>query len=106
MGGSSRIVIRGQNSIAGENQPLFVVDGVIIDNGNYTDLDQARGGGGYDFGNAAADINPDDIESVSVLKGPVASALYGSRAANGVILITTKKVKQELLPVKRYRGYF
>ncbi len=91
MGGSSRVLIRGASSIANENQPLFVVDGVIIDNSNFTDNDQARGGGGYDFGSGANDINPDDIESISVLKGPVASALYGSRAANGVIIITTKK---------------
>ncbi|GJM63042.1 SusC/RagA family TonB-linked outer membrane protein [Persicobacter diffluens] len=91
MGGSSRILIRGANSVTGNNQPLFVVDGVPIDNSNYRDTNQASGGGGYDYGNAASDINPDDIESMSVLKGASAAALYGSRASNGVILITTKK---------------
>lgn len=90
MGGSSRILIRGANSIAGNNQPLFVVDGVPFDNSNYTTTNQARGAGGYDYGNMAQDINPDDIESISVLKGPSAAALYGTRASNGVILITTK----------------
>ena len=90
MGGSSRILIRGVNSVAGNNQPLFVVDGVPLDNSNFTSTDQERGAGGYDYGNMAQDINPDDIASISVLKGPSAAALYGTRAANGVILITTK----------------
>lgn len=93
MGGSSRILIRGANSVTGENQPLFVVDGVPVDNSNFTSTDQARGGGGYDYGNAIQDLNPDDIESVTVLKGPTAAALYGSRAANGVIMIKTKTGK-------------
>ena len=91
MGGSSRVLIRGANSITGNNSPLYVVDGVIVDNSDFNSANTARGGGGYDYGNMAQDINPDDIESISVLKGPAASALYGSRAANGVILITTKK---------------
>ncbi|WP_246255552.1 SusC/RagA family TonB-linked outer membrane protein [Cyclobacterium plantarum] len=90
IGGSSRITIRGINSISGNNQPLFVVDGTPIDNSNYNSDDQVSGNGGRDYGNAAQDINPDDIASISVLKGPSASALYGSRASNGVILITTK----------------
>lgn len=93
LGGSSRILIRGAKSISGNNQPLFVVDGVPIDNGNYTTTDQARGALGYDYGNAAQDINPADIEDIQVLRGP-AAAVYGSRGANGVILITTKKGKQ------------
>jgi len=93
MGGSSRILIRGVNSVAGNNQPLFVVDGVPLDNSNFNSTDQARGSGGYDYGNMAQDINPDDIQSISVLKGASAAALYGTRAANGVILITTKKGK-------------
>ena len=93
IGGSSRILIRGASSVNGQNQPLFVVDGIALDNSNFTDADQERGAGGYDYGSMANDINPDDVESVSVLKGPVAAALYGSRAANGVILITTKKGK-------------
>jgi TonB-linked SusC/RagA family outer membrane protein len=90
IGGSSRVTIRGVNSISGNNQPLFVVDGTPIDNSNYNSEDQQRGGTGRDYGNAAQDINPDDIASISVLKGPSAAALYGSRAGNGVILITTK----------------
>src|SRR5918992_571641 len=89
-GGSARIVIRGANSIAGNNEPLFIVDGIPIDNSNVTGSTQQRGYGGIDYGNAAQDINPDDIASVSILKGPNAAALYGSRAANGAIIITTK----------------
>ncbi|MDC1106712.1 SusC/RagA family TonB-linked outer membrane protein [Prolixibacteraceae bacterium] len=91
LGGSSRILIRGASSITGNNQPLFVVDGVPIDNSDFNGSNTARGGGGYDYGNMAQDINPEDIETMSVLKGPSAAALYGSRAANGVIMITTKK---------------
>lgn len=87
LGSSSRILLRGVSSITGENQPLFVVDGVYIDNTNF---DPAGEGGGIDFGNAAMDINPDNIESINVLKGANAAALYGSRAANGVIIIETK----------------
>ncbi|MFL5523803.1 MAG: SusC/RagA family TonB-linked outer membrane protein [Gemmatimonadaceae bacterium] len=86
-GGSTHLVIRGANSITGSNEPLFVVDGTPISN-------RSRPGdedGGYDFGSAISDVNPDDIATMSVLKGPNAAALYGSRAANGVILITTKK---------------
>ncbi|WP_417873117.1 SusC/RagA family TonB-linked outer membrane protein [Xanthomarina gelatinilytica] len=87
-GSSSRIVLRGASSITGNNQPLFVIDGIPVDNSNYG---TAGDGGGFDLPNGAADINPDDIESVTVLKGPNAAALYGLRAANGVIVITTKK---------------
>ncbi len=90
IGGSSRITIRGINSISGNNQPLFVVDGTPIDNSNYNTEQQNTGNPGRDYGNAAQDINPDDIASISILKGPSAAALYGSRAGNGVILITTK----------------
>lgn len=90
VGSSARVVIRGNASISGNNQPLFVVNGIPIDNGTYHGDD---GYGSVDYGNAAMDINPEDIESVSVLKGPNAAALYGSRAANGVILITTKTGK-------------
>ncbi|PWJ59491.1 TonB-linked SusC/RagA family outer membrane protein [Dyadobacter jejuensis] len=86
-GSSSRMVIRGASSIGSNNQPLFVVDGVPVDNSNY------GSGTGVDYGNAAASINPDDIASVNVLKGPSAAALYGSRGANGVVLITTKTGK-------------
>lgn len=86
VGSSSRIVIRGNNSFT-ENQPLFVVDGVPILNTS----SEVSQWGGQDFGNAAMDINPNMIKSISVLKGANAAALYGSRAANGVVLITTKK---------------
>jgi TonB-linked SusC/RagA family outer membrane protein len=95
LGGSSRVLLRGASSILGENQPLFVVDGIPIDNANYSSFNQQRAAGGYDYGNMAQDINPDDIESISVLKGANAAALYGARAANGVILITTKKGKRQ-----------
>ncbi|WKN45208.1 SusC/RagA family TonB-linked outer membrane protein [Tunicatimonas pelagia] len=91
IGGSSRVILRGINSISGDNQPLFVIDGTPIDNSNFNTTNTQRGSGGRDYGNAIQDINPDDIESMSVLKGPSAAALYGSRASNGVILITTKK---------------
>ena len=91
MGGSSKILIRGAKSISGNNQPLFVIDGVPIEGTDYNTTDAARGAGGYDYGNLIQDINPDDIESISVLKGPNASALYGSRATNGVVMIVTKK---------------
>src|SRR5262249_48686591 len=88
-GGSSYITIRGANSILGDNSPLYVVDGVPI---SHRDRG-ANAMGGMDFGSAVNDINPDDVESMTVLKGPNAAALYGSRAANGVILITTKSGK-------------
>ncbi len=90
LGGSSRIVLRGVSSITGENQPLIVIDGVPLDNSNFNTSGQNRGVGGYDYGNAASLINPADVQSVSVLKGPSAAALYGSRAANGVIEVTTR----------------
>jgi len=99
LGGSSNIILRGYTSISGNNQPLFVVDGTPISNAN-TNTDrgqtegQTEGRGGYDYGNAAMDINPEDIESVNVLKGAAASNLYGARAANGVIIITTKTGKK------------
>jgi len=91
MGGSTNVVIRGSSSITGNNQALFVIDGVPVNNDNTNNTGQLRGRSGFDYGNAASDINPNDIESVNVLKGAAATALYGSRAANGVIIITTKK---------------
>jgi len=91
MGGSANVLVRGYKSFLNNNQALFVVDGIPIDNSITNTATQTDGGGGYDYGNAAMDINPDDIESMSVLKGAAAAALYGSRAANGVIMITTKK---------------
>jgi len=96
IGGSTNVVIRGNKSLTGNNQALFVVDGVPIDNTNKNSGNQQTGRGGYDYGNAAADINPDDIESMTVLKGAAATALYGSRASNGVIMIQTKKAKRGL----------
>lgn len=96
IGGSTNIVVRGTKSLTQSNQAMFVVDGVPIDNSNTNTSDQRTGRGGFDYGNAAADINPDDIETINVLKGAAATALYGSRAANGVIMITTKKAKKGL----------
>lgn len=93
IGSSSKILLRGASSITGDNQPLFVVDGVPMDNSDYSSANQQRSVGGYDYGNAIQDLNPDDIESVSVLKGPAAAALYGARASNGAIVITTKSGK-------------
>ncbi|PWS29691.1 SusC/RagA family TonB-linked outer membrane protein [Pedobacter paludis] len=87
--GSSRIVIRGETSISGNNQPLFVVDGIPVDNS------QLNSAGARDYANTISDINPNDIESISVLKGPNAAALYGSRAAAGVIIIKTKSGKSK-----------
>lgn len=91
MGGSTRIVMRGLNSLSGKNQPLWVVDGFPIDDGAPT---EAGEWGGADCAGAASQINPEDIESISVLKGANAAALYGSRAQNGAIVITTKKGKK------------
>ncbi|MGB3065196.1 SusC/RagA family TonB-linked outer membrane protein [Sphingobacterium thalpophilum] len=94
LGGSTRIVLRGIGSLTGENKPLIVVDGIPMNNSNYNSANAERGAGGRDYGDAGFDINPDDIESVNVLKGGPASALYGARAANGVVLIKTKTAKK------------
>ncbi|NTW32297.1 MAG: TonB-dependent receptor plug domain-containing protein [Bacteroidetes bacterium] len=91
MGGSTNVLLRGSKSLTGDNQVLFVIDGVPVNNNITNTRDQQQGGIGYDYGNAASDINPDDIESINVLKGSAATALYGSRAAGGVVMITTKK---------------
>ncbi|MFT5738316.1 MAG: TonB-dependent SusC/RagA subfamily outer membrane receptor, partial [Maribacter sp.] len=88
--GSSRVVIRGSSSLSGGNQPLYVVDGIPISNGNNG---SASLWGGSDGGDGISSLNPDDIETISVLKGGAASALYGSRAAGGVIIVTTKSGK-------------
>ena len=88
VGSSSSIVLRGASSLTGNNQPLFIVDGVYIDNSNFDAPDEFSGE--PDYGNAAMDINPEDIKSINVLKGANAAALYGSRASNGAIVITTK----------------
>ena len=91
-GASNSVVIRGFSSLSGSNQPLYVIDGVPMLNNSIssTSLD-----GTYDFGNGANAINPDDVESMTILKGAAATALYGSRAANGVIVITTKSGKEQ-----------
>ena len=86
--GSTRVMLRGNTEMTGNNQPLYVIDGVPLDNTNFG---SAGTEGGYDLGDGISAINPDDIENMTVLKGPAASALYGSRASHGVILITTKK---------------
>lgn len=91
IGGSTNVLLRGSKSLTGDNQALFVIDGVPINNDVTNSNSQKQAGTGYDYGNAASDINPEDIESINVLKGSAATALYGSRAANGVIMITTKK---------------
>lgn len=93
-GGSTNVVIRGNKSLTGNNQALWVVDGVPIDNTSSNKSDQETGRSGYDYGNNVADINQEDIESINILKGAAATALYGSRAANGVVMVTTKKGKK------------
>ena len=98
--GSTRVLLRGNTEISGNNQPLYVIDGVPLDNTNFG---SAGVEGGYDLGDGISAINPDDIENMTVLKGPAASALYGSRASHGVILITTKKADKEKISVE-YNG--
>jgi len=89
--GSARIVIRGNNSITGNNQPLFVIDGIPVDNSSGDGNVRTSSNTSLDYGNIAANINSEDIENIEILKGPNAAALYGSRAANGAVLITTKR---------------
>lgn len=88
-GSSVSMVIRGQTSLAGDNQPLFVVDGVPVAN-TLNNIGEFGSGNAVDYGNAISDLNPEDIESINILKGPSAAALYGSRAGNGVVVVTTK----------------
>src|SRR5690606_28273589 len=88
-GSSVSMVIRGATSLNSDNQPLFVIDGVPIAN-TLNNVSQIGDDNKVDYGNAIADLNPDDIADVSILKGPSAAALYGSRAGHGVVLITTK----------------
>ncbi|MDR3183993.1 MAG: SusC/RagA family TonB-linked outer membrane protein [Prevotellaceae bacterium] len=104
VGGSTRIVLRGLNSLTGRNQPLWVVDGIPIrDDASGASFD---GSIGADAAGASSEINPDDIASISVLKGPNASALYGSRAQNGVIVVTTKSAGHEQPLRVTYNGNF
>jgi TonB-linked SusC/RagA family outer membrane protein len=98
--GSTRVLLRGNTELTGNNQPLYVIDGVPLDNTNFGSADT---NGGYDLGDGISAINPDDIENMTVLKGPAASALYGSRASHGVILITTKKADKDKISVE-YNG--
>lgn len=98
--GSSRVILRGSTEMTGNNQPLYVIDGVPLDNTNFG---SAGTYGGFDLGDGISSVNPDDIESMSVLKGPAASALYGSRASHGVIFITTKKANKDKISVE-YNG--
>ena len=95
-GASNKVIIRGFASLSGNNQPLYVIDGVPMDNSVVRSADELNHQ--YDFGNGTNAVNPDDVEDMTILKGAAATALYGSRAANGVIMITTKKGK------KRERG--
>lgn len=97
MGGTSKIVIRGAGSILGDNQPLFIIDGMPISN---QDFSTASASGGRDYGSAISDLNMDDVASLTVLKGPNAAALYGSRASNGAIVITTKNGRNMLKGTK------
>lgn len=92
-GASNSVIIRGVSSLSGSNQPLYVVDGVPLNNSSTYSSDGLNSG--YDFGNGANAVNPDDVENMTILKGAAATALYGSRAANGVILITTKSGKAQ-----------
>ena len=110
-GGSSEIVIRGYGSVTGNNQALVVIDGVPASNGNNTSITTLLNplddfNRSQDFGNQVNDINPDDIESISVLKGAAATALYGSRAANGAIIITTKSGKRNQKLTVDYSGSY
>ncbi|HEY1216284.1 MAG TPA: TonB-dependent receptor plug domain-containing protein, partial [Bryobacteraceae bacterium] len=114
-GASASIVLRGFNTLGGANQPLFVVDGIIIDN---TTLNQKSYGGtgvglsqdlpnrNNDYTNRIADLNPNDIESITVLKGPEATALYGSQASNGAVVIVTRKPKAGAKPTFVYDDNF
>ncbi|GFD80318.1 SusC/RagA family TonB-linked outer membrane protein [Tenacibaculum sp. KUL118] len=103
-GGSSNFLIRGISSLTGNNQPLFIIDGIPISNQIENSANQKNGRRGFDYGNAASDINPDDVESINILKGAAASAIYGSRGANGVVIITTKKGKEGNMKVNISSG--
>ncbi|RAK65082.1 SusC/RagA family TonB-linked outer membrane protein [Hymenobacter edaphi] len=112
-GEGAAIVIRGGNSLDGDNQPLFVIDGIIMDNSSFVESTAPGGGSAFNgvlgrsvaSPNRASDINPEDVESMTVLKGPAAAALYGLRAANGAVIITTKKGKAGAVSID-YRTQF
>lgn len=98
LGGSSKVIIRGNRSVSGNNQPLYVIDGVPFGSSTNENTSTTIGGdndsGNYDRGDGISNLNPDDIESMNILKGPAAAALYGSSAANGVVIINTKRGKE------------
>lgn len=102
VGGSSRVVLRGDRSITGNNQALIVIDGVPMDNSNFS---PGNANGGRDGGDGISSINPDDIESINVLRGASATALYGARAANGALIINTKKGTRKGLGVSVNSSY-
>ncbi len=104
LGGSTRILLRGPGSITQNNQPLLVIDGIPFDNSNFNDIITQEGSGGRDFGDTGFDIPTNDIKDINVLKGGAAAALYGSRANNGVILITTKKATSKKLSIEINSG--
>ena len=106
MSGSSRVIIRGNSSLSGNSQPLYVIDGVPIDNSNRRSLGSQTFAAGVDGGDGISNINPNDIESVTVLKGPNGAALYGQLGANGVILITTKSGGRNRKTSIQYSGSF
>jgi hypothetical protein len=90
LGGTTSITVRGPRTITGLTQPLVVVNGIPIEDANITSLAQRTGRGGFDFGSALSDLNPEDVSSVELLRGPAAAMRYGGRAANGVLLVTTR----------------
>jgi TonB-linked SusC/RagA family outer membrane protein len=106
MAGASRVIIRGNSSLSGNSQPLYVIDGVPIDNSNRRSLGSQTFATGVDGGDGISNINPNDIESVTVLKGPNGAALYGQLGANGVIIITTKSGSKNRKPNISYNGSF
>ncbi|MFT4018836.1 MAG: SusC/RagA family TonB-linked outer membrane protein [Agriterribacter sp.] len=106
MSGASRVIIRGNSSLSGNSQPLYVIDGVPIDNSNRRSLGSQTFATGVDGGDGISNINPNDIESVTVLKGPNGAALYGQLGANGVVIITTKSGSRNRKPTISYDGSF
>lgn len=106
MSGASRVIIRGNSTLSGNSQPLYVIDGVPIDNSNRRSLGSQTFATGVDGGDGISNINPNDIESVTVLKGPNGAALYGQLGANGVVIITTKSGSRNRKPRIQYDGSF
>jgi hypothetical protein len=90
LGGTTAIAVRGQRTLIGLTQPLVVVNGILVDNANVAATSQRVGQGGFDFGSAISDLNPEDVATVELLRGPAAAMRYGGRAANGVLVVTTR----------------